>query len=111
MRTLKDIQKEIGEWSNNNFGIRPSYQMILGMTEELGELSHHYLKREQNIRLNEDHDLEIKDALCDLFIYLLDFCANEKIDFERELDFIWTRVQNRNWKANNKTGVPIDENS
>jgi len=109
MKQIIEVQEEIKMWSYHNFGNRPSYQMILGMMEELGELSHHYIKREQKIRTNEDHDEGIEDSLADLCIYLLDFCANENIDFELAFNKAWEQVKKRNWKSNSKDGMSVDE--
>lgn len=105
---LDRIQNEQAAWSRHNFGDRPSWQPLLGLQEEIGELAHHYLKREQGIRLEEDHDAEIKDAAADIVIYLLDFCNAEGIQLSKELDATWEQVKKRDWKANPKTGEVDD---
>lgn len=55
MINLDEIQEEQRLWSRDNFGMSPTWQPILGVVEEVGELSHAYLKRSQNIRINESH--------------------------------------------------------
>ena len=78
---LEQIQKEQPEWVQHNFGDRPSWQPLLGAGEEIGELYHAFLKRAQNIRLSENHNENIKDALADIIIYLCDFSSSEGIGF------------------------------
>ncbi len=70
------------------------------MQEELGELVHHFLKREQKIRLNEDHDEGIRDSIGDFLIYLCHFCNNEKINIEETLHETWEKVKKRDWNKN-----------
>lgn len=66
---------ERNQWVEHNFPtphiVNPG-ESILGVIEEVGELSHSYLKAAQNIRGNrEQHQEDAKDAIADITIYLL----------------------------------------
>jgi NTP pyrophosphatase (non-canonical NTP hydrolase) len=105
MKTLNEIQDEINVWATQNFGHRAGWQPLLGLIEEVGELSHHYLKRSQGIRLNEDHVLGIEDAVGDIAIYLMDFCNAEGISLEAVLQRTWEHVSERDWKKHVNDGT------
>jgi len=103
---MKKIQKEIKEWANKNFGEdRPNYWPLLGIGEELGELHHAFLKKEQKIRKGEElYQDAAKDALGDMLIYMMDFCAIEGFDFEDILETTWNEVKKRDWTKNPEEG-------
>ena len=90
---------EVKPWAEHNFGEVPAWQPLVGLMEELGELSHAYLKREQGIRISENHDENIKDAVGDLFIFLCNFCNRSNIDLEHEILKAWGTVKQRDYKA------------
>ena len=97
--SVDDKITTITQWQIKNFpGNENSWHPLLGLQEELGELSHAYLKRAQGIRVNEKHDENIKDAVGDIFIYLLDFCRREGISFEHCLDTAMDDVLVRDWE-------------
>jgi NTP pyrophosphatase (non-canonical NTP hydrolase) len=102
---INQVQEELKPWVKHNFGDRPSWQPLLGIQEEVGELSHAYLKRAQGIRVNENHTEAIKDAVADIIIYLCDFCNTENINLEEQIAKTWAEVSKRNWKANPEKGV------
>jgi NTP pyrophosphatase (non-canonical NTP hydrolase) len=77
--TFVRLVKEVREWADYNFGDIPSEQPVLGVIEELGELSHAHLKTLQGIRNNEDHFAAKKDAVGDILIYLADYCGRALI--------------------------------
>lgn len=80
MNELVDIQMQVGEWSEENFGAgQPSSYPLMGAGEEIGELIHSILKQKQGIRLDEEDvgvDAE-RDAIGDIGIYLMDFLYRE----------------------------------
>lgn len=98
--TLKVIQSELKPWQEHNFPGRPSWQPLLGVQEEVGELSHAFLKRAQNIRGSyEDHTADIEDAVADICIFLCDFCNAENIDLAAVLLDTWRdTVAKRDWR-------------
>lgn len=105
MHTLTNIQNEVEVWSHKNFGSQPSWCPLLGISEEVGELAHAYLKRQQGIRgTTEEHNEAIKDAVGDIMIYLLDFCGREGINLEDTLEETWNHVSKRDWKKNSANG-------
>ena len=67
--------------------------------EEVGELSHAHLKREQGIRGTEgEHTLAIEDAVADIVIFLADYCNSQGIDLESTVVRVWdTVVKPRDW--------------
>jgi NTP pyrophosphatase (non-canonical NTP hydrolase) len=95
---LKELQNQLRPWQEHNFPNRPAWQPLLGLQEELGELSHAFLKREQNIRINENHNENIRDAVADILIFLCDFCNVENIDLETEVQKAWSEVSKRDWR-------------
>jgi len=95
---LKKLQEEQKSWVNHNFGERPSWHPLLGVVEEVGELAHAYLKREQGIRVEEDHTENAKDAVADIVIYLADFCSAEGFDLQQIVQDTWDLVKQRDWK-------------
>ena len=99
-KSICEFQDEVFKWSLNNFGNQPSWKPLLGIGEEIGELNHAYLKREQEIRTEESYQSEIEDALGDIFIYMCDFAAREDIDIESVIEKTWEKVSKRNWKKN-----------
>lgn len=115
MVNLTNMQTAIHKWSLHNFGDQPSWRCLLGAVEEIGELCHVYLKCEQNIRIGAPVEkdstvffAEIKakkaDAVADIIIYLMDYCARESIDLDYTLASTWWEVSQRDWKRFPKNG-------
>lgn len=68
---LSKLRSETGEWRDMNFPTANHRDQLLGVIEELGELSHAHLKEAQGIRGSaEEHQHDAKDAIGDLIIYL-----------------------------------------
>ncbi len=80
------LRDEIGVWADKNFDV---HLPELGVAEEIGELTHAILKREQKIRgeVKKKTKAEIMDALGDATIYMLHLAYKQKLtpNFIREL--------------------------
>lgn len=102
---LSELQSERNDWVARNFPNDSLDHSFKGVVEEVGELSHHLLKREQGIRGDEEfHTVEIRDAVCDLVIFAAGIATHEGFDFGEAVQETWDRVKNRNWVADPKTG-------
>lgn len=98
-RTIGEIQEDQREWVRHNFGDRPAWHPLLGVQEEVGELAHAFLKREQGIRgTKQEHDEAIRDAVADIVIFLMDFCSASGIDLEAQVAATWEQVRLRDWR-------------
>lgn len=104
MIDLNKIQAEMVEWQKYNFPGRGVHIPLLGAVEELGELAHAHIKKEQNIRLNEDHDSNKKDAIADIFIYLFDYSNDHNFNLEEIITETWNQVKSRDWIKFPKNG-------
>jgi NTP pyrophosphatase (non-canonical NTP hydrolase) len=100
MKNLNDIQQEQKEWSWENFGPQSPLLPLLGVVEELGELAHAVLKREQGIRKDENHLHNEKDAIGDVCIYLLDYCNRRGFNLLELINESWDEVCKRHMGAN-----------
>lgn len=124
-KTLGEIQDEIGEWAGNQFGTNPNRSVghpgygsplgslppLLGMGEEVGEITHGYLYRLQG--RGDFHDTPfyvktIRDGLGDLLVFMCDFATRveaetgERMDLEEILNAVWEKVSHRrrmSWNA------------
>ena len=93
-RSLGVVQSEHRFWLAHNFPGQTREQVVLGMVEEMGELAHHVLKRDQHIR-HEDHDAEIRDACADL----------EGFELMEVISETWSKVKQRDWVKFPQDGV------
>ena len=76
MFDLETFQQEQKEWAARNFPEVEAYQSLLGIFEEIGELSHAHLKEEQEIRGSKDeHRAAKKDAIGDAIVYMAQYCT------------------------------------
>ena len=80
-KTLQEIQSELKVWTEFNFGKQTPDIPILGMIEELGELSHAILKEKQGIRTS-DFLADKKDAIADLTIYALNYLNANDFEYD-----------------------------
>ena len=90
---FRELQSQVGRWSQQNFPDGKPYQPLLGATEELGELAHAHLKAEQGIRGGEDHAAAKVDAVADVVI-----CARNGIDMDNAVTSTWEKVRRRDWR-------------
>ena len=104
---LQCIQREVAQWTKKNFGHRPAYWPLLGVSEEVGELCHAHLKQEQGIRgTATELEVKAKDAVGDIVIYLISYCDKRGWDFEAIISETWRKVSKRDWakqRENNAT--------
>ena len=94
---LKQLQTQVSEWSGRNFPDGEPWEPVMGLAEEVGELSHAFLKQHQGIRLDEDHEAEMKDAVGDVVIYLADVCHRNGMDLADCVTVAWNEVKQRDW--------------
>jgi len=104
MGDIRNMQVEHDTWVTHNFHNQPSYQPLLGIGEEVGELMHAHLKAEQSIR-NID-DSAKADALGDIFIYMMSYANAEGLDLEGCILKAWGEVKQRDWIEHPVSGVP-----
>ena len=71
MISYTKLQQESKDWVVKNFGSRPKHQPLLGLTEEVGELM-------MAVEL-----AEVKDAVADIAIFLLDFCNVNEFNLDQ----------------------------
>lgn len=104
--TLRELQQVVDAWVKYNFPNQVAYQPLLGVVEEVGELSHSHLKEEQNIRGSvEEHQAKAKDAIGDIVIYLCNYCSLRGFDLESCVDTAWREVRDRDWQKNSRNGL------
>lgn len=104
--TLRQLQTEQRAWAQHNFPGRDPWQPLLGVVEEVGELSHAHLKAEQGIRTNQDHAAAKIDAIGDIVIYLADYCSANGICLHTAVETTWRMVQRRDWQNDPAKGTP-----
>lgn len=105
-RQLSQLQKERDAWVAHNFPGQQMPDALLGAVEELGELSHHYLKHTQGIRGSQHHHaVEMADAVADCVIYLAGVCSYLEVDFGTLVRDTWEMVKTRDWVAFPENGV------
>jgi NTP pyrophosphatase (non-canonical NTP hydrolase) len=106
MEAMDRKQTEIHEWREANFPDANAGQQLLGVVEELGELSHHHLKQLQGIRGSDPyHEGEAQDAVGDLMIFLFGYCSYRGWNLSDCLHEAWAEVQKRDWIKNPQTGI------
>lgn len=101
------IQDELKKWLDHNFPDSTADQQFFGIVEEVGELSHAELKHKQGIRGYNDEKAmaEIKDAVGDIAIYLINYCNRKGIVFADCVEIAYNEIMKRDWQENKNTGV------
>jgi NTP pyrophosphatase (non-canonical NTP hydrolase) len=95
-----NLQDELHRWREKNFPKATSVQQLLGIVEEVGELSHAHLKEIQGIRGDSAlHVAEAQDAVGDIVIYLMGYCSYRGWDFDVMVMNAATEVLKRDWIA------------
>lgn len=97
------LQVKLARWQNHNFGFQPAERQMLGVMEEVGELSHAILKNQQGIRGMDDQAAfkdAAGDAIADTVVYLIQLCTSLRLDFGTLLRETARDVMERNWVDN-----------
>ena len=102
--TLETLQALVREWTDHNFPYATSTEPLVGMMEELGEVSHAWLKLKQGIRTDQNHDLALKDGIGDMLIYMAHFCSLQGITLEECFQLAWDTVSKRDWIERPESG-------
>lgn len=106
-KELEIFQSQVGRWAEGNFGKTPAYRPLLGAVEEMGELAHAQLKKEQGVREGEERfEIDASDAIGDILVYLAHYCAVTGLSLQEAVDTTWAKVRQRDWKKYPKTGMP-----
>lgn len=107
---LEQLQAEHKPWAERNFPNDTPDQMLIGVMEELGELSHAFLKQAQLIRRGSTEEgrkvlqsLE-RDAVGDIVIYLCAYCDLRGLSLAECVERAWDEVKNRDWVNNKEDG-------
>lgn len=96
---IQELEYKIIKWNKKNFGGHYStgYRNLLGVMEEVGELAHAHLKKEQNIRMEENHDEKKKDAIGDIVIFLINYADSQGLTLSECIHYSWEQIKNRDW--------------
>lgn len=92
-------QSEVKRWVEHNFGNRDRVYAAAKVAEEVGELVGATLKERQGIRTHENQCLKAYDAVGDVAIALISYCALRGWDFEHVVEGVWSSVRKRDWRA------------
>ena len=95
-------QDELKQWQHHNFGEGDISDMIHGMSEEIGEMNHWYLKGKQRIRgvTASIAKEKMADAFGDVVIYGIQAMTCLNLNAEDVLKKVFKEVLARDWKNN-----------
>lgn len=97
--SLDVFQHDVMEWAKKNFPNEKPHHLLLGIVEEVGELTHAHLKDEIGIRgSKEEHLAEMKDAMGDLFIFAAQYAIRHGFLLSEAIEDTWKEVRKRDWQ-------------
>jgi NTP pyrophosphatase (non-canonical NTP hydrolase) len=106
---FETFQYEHSRWLAHNFPNQLPHEPLLGLVEEVGELSHAHLKLAQGIRGTVTELMAKKeDAVGDIFIFLISYCVANNISLRTAIEDAWRTVEARDWRANPTAGSPAE---
>jgi len=98
---FREFQNDVAKWTHRNFPTALPHMPLLGLSEEVGELSHAHLKGEQGIRHTKAEIYRMKkDAVGDILVFLANYCDLNNLDLQDCKDHTWEQVRQRDWIAN-----------
>jgi NTP pyrophosphatase (non-canonical NTP hydrolase) len=100
---LAELQDRHRTWLQHNFPNQQPHDALLGLAEEVGELSHAHLKNQQGIREVDFRQLA-EDAIGDIVIYLASYCNTNGFDLSWCVEKTWRKVSQRDWVADPQKG-------
>ncbi len=110
MKTLQQIQAEIGAWAQKQFGVNstssqshhqtalleiPSFYGIVSELGELAALDVREMQGRSKLPTPEARQDAREDAVADLMVFLCDYCCRMGIDLNVALDRTWAKVSQR----------------
>ena len=103
---LSELQRAHRRWLDHNFPNQKPHEALLGLAEEVGELSHAHLKFEQGIRgyTETKYREEAGDAIGDVIIYLASYCNTNGFNLQLEMNKAWNQVKSRDWQKDPENG-------
>lgn len=107
LSSVAKLQGRLHAWQVRNFGEMSKYQMLAGIMEELGELSHALLKNDQQIRGFEDEAFFLEkagDSLADMRVYMEQLCTILKLDAPTLFEETANQVMKRDWVKDSAKG-------
>ncbi len=112
---MSEFNSDISENMKNGFGIGSILKVILHLQSAIGQVAHAHLKKEQGIRIGEDHNGKIRQGLENivaLLKYLIEDFFEVYIEGIRNgvilADVVWDtwqEVKKRDWIAYPKNGL------
>jgi len=99
---IDNTQAKLKEWRSKNFKEITDQQQLMGIMEEVGELSHAMLKWKQGIRGYDKKRAyeEMQDAIGDMIIFAMGLCDvyGWKMSdiIKKTSDYVLTRDWNKN---------------
>lgn len=115
MKTLQEIQKEIGEWAQQQFAMNTAKSeshhegsvlheipSFYGMISELGELAALDVREMQGrskLKTADERQEARADALADCMVFMCDYAHRMGIDLNTVLDKTWQKVSQRRQKT------------
>lgn len=130
MKSLEQIQNEVGQWSQANFGDNISkvtglpmfsQNALTGLVEEVGELNHATICHHQG-RRGYDPTTEAgeakyvadrNDALADILIFLCDFAYREGVSLLQLVNKAWEETVSKrnmqNWEQHSHDKSPATQ--
>lgn len=108
--TFSQFENDFAHWIERQpFGKnQQTWEPLLGLAEEVGELSHAHLKQHQGIRgSSEEHERAAKDAIGDILVYAAGYCKNRGWSLRECLETAWKEVSNRDWNRNKQNGQSV----
>lgn len=102
---ILEMQEQHRQWAQHNFPKTLPHQPLLGIVEEVGELSHAHLKNEQGIRGSAVlHCLAKEDAVGDIMMYLFHYCELNGLTLSACINTAWNEIKTRDWIKFPKNG-------
>lgn len=102
------VQRASGLDENDDLDERDDQAVGFRLLGAVGRVHHHFLKRRQDVRTNEDHPVELRRWLVRLVSILWDVHDVHRQDLECPFDasvrMTWERVRRRDWRADRVNG-------
>jgi NTP pyrophosphatase (non-canonical NTP hydrolase) len=105
--TFERFQEIQNEWALENFGEEEAWKSLIGLQEELGELSRAHLKSEQGIRgTAEKWEREGRKEVGDIITFLSQYCSRRGWKLHECVEESWKITSDRNWRDFPESGKP-----